>query len=67
MVCNSRCRLQSDQLSSRLSSVIVADRSKPHRRATMANSSLFAKQVPELLVLYKSAQYFGMCRNDLTN
>ena len=33
----------------------------------MDTSSLFARPVPGLLILYKSTQYFGMCRIDLTN
>nr|VDC91658.1 unnamed protein product [Brassica rapa] len=42
------------------------DREKA-RFSPMVASSLFAKQVPQLLVAYKSAQYFGMYRNDLMN
>ena len=33
----------------------------------MDTSSLFARPVPGLLILYKSTQYFGMCRIEITN
>ncbi|CAF1816511.1 hypothetical protein Bca4012_029436 [Brassica carinata] len=47
--------------------VLLRIRREEDQTTPMVISQKFAKQVPQLLVTYKSAQYFGMCRNDLTN